>query len=362
MEQFTAHWEVWLWSAALLAGAAIIGLVAHRIIFAAAHHITKRKDRPILGSIIRYGEKPAQLILLLAAIEAVMPLLPLPPRVALVAERITGLGLIACVGWLLIALVQVLDELVAYRHDVNVRENLAARRIRTQVQMLRRVTVSIIVIVTVGVMLMTVPAIRNIGETLLASAGLAAIVTGFAAQSTLSNLLAGIQVAFTQPIRLGDAVVVEGEWGWIEEINITYVVVRIWDLRRLIVPVSYFIQKPFQNWTRNTADLLGTVFLYTDYSLPVDAVRNELHRILESSNLWDKNVWGLQVTNTTDRTMELRALMSAPDSSTAWNLRCHVREKLILFLQERFPQSLPKVRTELSQAHAAGEPSHDQAA
>jgi len=362
MEQFTAHWEVWLWSAALLAGAAIIGLVAHRIIFAAAHHITKRKDRPILGSIIRYGEKPAQLILLLAAIEAVMPLLPLPPRVALVAERITGLGLIACVGWLLIALVQVLDELVAYRHDVNVRENLAARRIRTQVQMLRRVTVSIIVIVTVGVMLMTVPAIRNIGETLLASAGLAAIVTGFAAQSTLSNLLAGIQVAFTQPIRLGDAVVVEGEWGWIEEINITYVVVRIWDLRRLIVPVSYFIQKPFQNWTRDQADLLGTVLLYADYSVPVEAVRNELHRVLEMSKLWDGKVWRLQVTNATDRTVELRALMSAPNSPTAWDLRCYVREKLILFLQQQFPQSLPRMRAEVLRGKSDTDQSQGRAA
>ena len=347
MERFIANWQIWLWSAALVVGAVVVAIVAHRMIFAAAHRITKRKARPILGSIIRYGEKPAQLILLLAVIEAVMPLLPLPPKVALAAERIAGLGLIACVGWLLIALVQVFDELVAYRHSVDVRENLAARRIRTQVQMLRRVAVSVIVIVTAGVMLMTIPAIRHVGESLLASAGLAAIVTGFAAQSTLSNLLAGIQVAFTQPIRLGDAVVVEGEWGWIEEINITYVVVRIWDLRRLVVPVSYFIQKPFQNWTRDQADLLGTVLLYADYSVPVEAVRNQLHHVLETSKLWDGKVWGLQVTNATDRTVELRALMSAPNSPTAWDLRCHVREKLILFLQEQFPQSLPRIRAEV---------------
>jgi hypothetical protein len=197
---------------------------------------------------------------------------------------------------------------------------------------------------------MTFPAIRHIGESLLASAGLAALIAGFAARSTLTNLAAGIQIAFTQPIRLGDAVIVEGEYGWIEEINITYVVMRIWDLRRLVIPISYFSEKPFQNWTRNTADLLGTVFLYTDYSLPVDPVRKELQRILESTKLWDGKVWGLQVTNATDRTMELRALMSASDSSTAWDLRCYVREKLILFLQQQFPQCLPKTRAELNQA------------
>jgi small-conductance mechanosensitive channel len=300
--------------------------------------------------------------LLLIVIEAVLPVLPVPGKVALAAEHIAGLGLIACVGWLLIALVQVFNEVVAYRHNVNVRENLAARRIRTQVQMLRRIAVSLIVVITVSVMLMTIPAIRHIGESLLASAGLAALVTGLAARSALSNLVAGIQVAFTQPIRLDDAVVVEGEWGWVEEINISYVVVRIWDLRRLIVPVSYFIEKPFQNWTRRTADLLGTVFLYADYSLPVEAVRNELHHVLETSKLWDGKVWGLQVSNTTDRTMELRALMSAPDSSTAWDLRCYVREKLISFLQEQFPQSLPRMRAEVLPSNNDSAHANDRAA
>jgi small-conductance mechanosensitive channel len=362
MGHFINRWQTWLGSAVLFVGALAVAIIAHRIIFAMARRISRRSPTSLFASVVRYAENPARFIFLLAVTAAVLPGLPVPPPLDHAAEHIAGLGLIACVGWLLIALVEVFDELVAIRHSIDVRDNLAARRIRTQVQMLRRIVVTVIVIITIAVMLMTFPTIRNIGESLLASAGLAAVIAGFAARNTLTNFAAGIQVAFTQPIRLGDAVVIEGEWGWIEEINITYVVVRIWDLRRLVVPVSYFIEKPFQNWTRQTADLLGTVFLYTDYSVPVDAVRNELHRILESSNLWDKNVWGLQVTNTTDRTMELRALMSAPDSSTAWNLRCHVREKLILFLQERFPQSLPKVRTELSQAHAAGEPSHDQAA
>lgn len=196
-------------------------------------------------------------------------------------------------------------------------------------------------------MLMTFPSIRHLGESLFASAGLAALVAGLAARSTFSNLIAGVQIAFTQPMRLDDVVIVEGEWGWIEEIRTTYVVVRIWDLRRLIVPLSYFIEKPFQNWTRQTADLLGTVFLYTDYTVPVEEVRQEIHRVLESSKRWDGKVWGMQVTNASERSMELRALMSAPNASVAFELRCFVREKLIQFLQEKYPQSLPKTRAEL---------------
>ena len=194
---------------------------------------------------------------------------------------------------------------------------------------------------------MTFPSIRHLGESLFASAGLAALVAGLAARSTFSNLIAGVQIAFTQPMRLDDVVIVEGEWGWIEEIRTTYVVVRIWDLRRLIVPLSYFIEKPFQNWTRQTADLLGTVFLYTDYTVPVEEVRQEIHRVLESSKRWDGKVWGMQVTNASERSMELRALMSAPNASVAFELRCFVRERLIQFLQEKYPQSLPKTRAEL---------------
>lgn len=362
MEHFIVRWQTWLWSAALLAGAFLVAIVVHRIIFAIVRRITSRSSSSWLAAVVRYGENPAQLILILAVAVALLPALPLPTNVDHIAEHIAGLGLIGCVGWLLIALIEVFDVVVAYRHSIDVRDNLAARRIRTQVAMLRRVAVTIIVIITLSVMLMTFPTIRHIGESMLASAGLAALIAGFAARSTLSNFAAGIQVAFTQPIRIGDAVVIEGEWGWIEEINITYVVVRIWDLRRLVVPVSYFIEKPFQNWTRNTADLLGTVFLYADYTLPVDAVRNELHRILESTKLWDGKVWGLQVTNTTDRIMELRALMSAGDSSTAWDLRCYVREKLVLFVQQQYPNSLPHLRAEVLNAEGESSKSEHRAA
>jgi len=212
---------------------------------------------------------------------------------------------------------------------------------------LRRVLVVVILIVGLSVMLMTFPTVRQFGATLFASAGLAGLVVGMAARPALANLLAGLQIAMTEPIRIDDVVIVDGEWGRIEEITTTYVVVCIWDLRRLIVPLSYFIEHPFQNWTRQTADLLGTVSIYADYTVPVEEVREELHRILDGSEQWDRKVWGLQVTDATERTMTLRALMSAPDSSKAWDLRCLVRERLIAFLQAKHPQSLPRARAEV---------------
>jgi small-conductance mechanosensitive channel len=188
---------------------------------------------------------------------------------------------------------------------------------------------------------------RRLGTGILASAGLAGLVVGLAAQKTLGNLLAGIQIAITQPIRIDDVVVVEGEWGRIEAITLTYVVVRIWDLRRLVLPISYFLEKPFQNWTRVSADVLGTVYLVVDYTVPVDEIRAQLDRIVRESNLWDRKVCGVQVTNASERGIEVRALVSAADSSKAWDLRCEVREKLITFLQDKYPGSLPRVRAEI---------------
>ena len=191
---------------------------------------------------------------------------------------------------------------------------------------------------------MTFDSIKQVGLSIFASAGLAGVILGLAAQKMLGTVLAGFQIAVTQPIRLEDVVIVEGEWGWIEEITLTYVVVRIWDKRRLVVPTTYFIEKPFQNWTRVSADILGTVYIYTDYTVPFEALRTELTKILKSDKNWDGNVNVLQVTNSTEKTVEIRALMSAADSPTAWNLRVNVREKLIEYLQDKYPKSLPKTR------------------
>jgi small-conductance mechanosensitive channel len=208
------------------------------------------------------------------------------------------------------------------------------------------IVVTVVVIVGLSIILMTFPAVKHIGMSLLASAGLAGLVVGMAMKSTLSSLIAGIQIAFSQPIRIEDSVVVEGEWGWIEEIGTTHVVVRIWDLRRLVLPLSYFIEHPFQNWTRGSTDLLGSVLLYVDYTIPVQELREELGRILKSTDKWKGGVCVLQVTDVSETSMQLRALMDARDAGSTWDLRCYVREKLIEFLQRRHPHALPKLRTE----------------
>jgi small-conductance mechanosensitive channel len=255
---------------------------------------------------------------------------------------------IASVGWLLIRIIHTARESLLSGYDINARDNLKARRAYTQIKVIENIIVSVIVLLTASSILMSFESVRHIGTSILASAGILGIVLGFAAQKTLGNFIAGIQIALAQPIRLDDVVIVENEWGWIEEITLTYVVVRIWDLRRLVIPISYFVEKPFQNWTRISADILGSVFLYADYTVPVDEIRKELTRILENSKYWDKKVNVFQVTNASEKTVELRALMSAADSPTAWDLRCEVREKLLLFLQNNYPESLPKTRIELN--------------
>ena len=350
MEQLLARLPAWLWAVAILVGAVLVALLLHSLVFSVAARITRRAGAVADQLIVRHTRKPARLILPLVALALTLPGLALPARLAEASRHLIVLGLIAAAAWLVIELINVVQDLIAARYRLDISDNLEARRVRTQVNVLRRVAVLGAGIVAVSAMLMTFPGIWNIGAGLFASAGVAGLVVGMAARPTLSNLLAGVQIALTEPIRIDDVVIVEGEWGWIEEIGTTYVIVRVWDLRRLVVPLSYFIERPFQNWTRTSADLLGTVLIYMDYSVPVDEVREELQRILTSSGMWDGKSWGLQVTNATDRAMELRALMSAPNSGTAWNLRCHVREKLIGFLQARYPQALPRTRAEIRQA------------
>jgi len=341
-----------LWSVAVLVAAVVLALVAHAIVFSALRRAAAKTGNVLDDSFVRHARRPVRLLLPILALLAVLEAAPPPAALRGPSEHALGLALIAAIAWLLVAMMGVLEDAVAARFRIDVRDNLAARRMLTQTRLLQRVATVVIVVVALSIMLMTFPAIRHLGASLLASAGLAGLVVGMAARTTLSNLIAGVQVALTEPIRIDDVVIVEGEWGKIEEIQGSYVVVRIWDLRRLIVPLTYFIEHPFQNWTRSTADLLGTVYLYTDYTLPVEALRAELKRVLDASGMWDGKVWGLQVTNAKEQTMELRALMSAPDAGTAWNLRCHVREKLIAYLQRQHPQSLPRLRAELQQTPA----------
>ncbi|MGD8868259.1 MAG: mechanosensitive ion channel [Gemmatimonadales bacterium] len=340
-------WHDWLWSGAMLVGSVLLALIAHWILFVAATRFAQRTGSSIDDSIIRHTRRPTRIILPLLAVFLVLPVLPLPQFLRQPIGHLLALAMIAVLGWSVIALTEIVTDIASTKYRMDVPDNLEARRVRTQLQLLRRVTTVVVSIVALSVMLMTFPSVRHLGVSLFASAGIAGLVVGMAARPTISNLIGGLQIALTEPIRLDDVVIVEGEWGRVEEIGTTYVVVRIWDLRRLVVPLSYFIEQPFQNWTRVTADLLGTVFVYADYNVPVERVRSELHSILEASGLWDGKVWGLQVTDTNERTMQLRALMSASDSSQAWDLRCHVREKLVGFLQREYPDSLPVTRAEL---------------
>ena len=251
---------------------------------------------------------------------------------------------IGVISWTLVATATIFEKYVYYRYDISDEDNLKARKIRTQFQYIKRIFIIAVLLIAISVTLLNFESVKNIGRGLLTSAGVAGIIIGFAAQKSIANLLAGFQIAFTQPIRIDDVLIVENEWGRVEEITLTYVVLRIWDKRRLIIPINFFIEKPFQNWTRVSADLLGTVFIYADYHLPVEEVRKELKRLLENNEMWDGQGWALQVTNATEKTIEIRAIVSTVDSPTAWELRCFIREKLIGFIRENYPDCLPRHR------------------
>lgn len=337
----------WLGSLATLVVFPSLAYALHALLVSIATRVARRTPNDYDESVVRHARRPTRVILPLVALLFALPQAGLPPELQGLLSHAVGIGLIASAGWLVIALFSVVDDVLRNRFPVDVEDNLAARKVRTQMGVFHRIAEAMVGVVTIGVILMTFPSIRHIGDSLLASAGLAGLIVGLAARPMLANLMAGIQLALTEPIRLDDVVIVEGEWGWIEEVRTTYVVVRVWDLRRLVVPLSYFIDHPFQNWTRTSADLLGTVFLYADYRVPVEEVRRELHEILQASGMWDGKVWGLQVTDAREQTLELRMLMSAPDSSTAWDLRCLVRERLVEFLQREHPECLPRTRVQL---------------
>ncbi|PKQ61559.1 mechanosensitive ion channel protein MscS [Labilibaculum filiforme] len=252
--------------------------------------------------------------------------------------------LIVAFSWLIIEVIRRIKSVFLGRFDISQEDNLKSRKLHTQFNILEKVLQFIIVLSAIGLILLSFENIRKIGIGIFASAGLAGIIIGISAQKAVGTLLAGIQIAITQPFRIDDAVLVENEWGWIEEINLTYVVVKIWDQRRLVLPSTYFLEKPFQNWTRNNADIIGTVFLYTDYSISFDELRKELTRLLNKSELWDKKVNVLQVTDSKETNVEIRILVSAKNSPTAWDLRVYIREKMIEFIQNNYPDSLPKTR------------------
>jgi len=327
---------------------ALIGFVVYLGIALVSRLMAKGSATVLFSRLYRRSAGSLRLFLPLLGVHFSLPV-ALGPQITEPAQLATRILLIATGAYLLIRLVYGIDDFLESRLGLHQPDNLDARRTVTQLRVLRSVLVCFITFTAIIVILLSFDGARQIGAGLLASAGLAGLVIGFAAQRALGNLLAGFQIAITQPIRLDDVVVVEGEWGRVEEITLTYVVIRIWDERRLILPISYFLEKPFTNWTRESSEILGTVFLYTDYTVPIDALRRELDRLLETSEHWDGRVKGLVVTDSKPTTLELRALVSARDGGAAWDLRCEIREGLIGFLQREYPEALPRFRAELAQ-------------
>jgi small-conductance mechanosensitive channel len=287
------------------------------------------------------------------AIKAGLPFNKLETLLEQRVDAILVVLFIGCFAWAMGKLVNLLKEVFLSRYHLNNPNNLRERKVRTQIQFIEKIVLLLLYVVAVSLILMNFESIRRIGGSLIASAGLAGVAIGFAAQKSLANLLAGFQIAFTQPIRIDDVVIVEGEWGRVEEITFTYVVVRIWDKRILIVPITYFLEKPFQNWTRTSADILATVFLHVDYSVPLAAVRKEFQKFVGSVPLWDGETALVQVTNASDRTVEIRLLMSARNGSDAFDLRCIIREHMITYIQGHFPQSLPQFRVSTQELESA---------
>jgi small-conductance mechanosensitive channel len=348
LAHFTSHFPDIATTVGVLLGGLALGLVVRFLLFGALRRYGRREDATLARSVTLHLRYASAWFLPVLAVSLLLPLVQLPPKPFEVLRRVVEFTLILSFAWGLIKTLDVLQDLVQLRYQLGSADNLRVRKLFTQLQFLKKLTASLVAFVAVGLVLMSFETVRRLGTGLLTSAGIASVIVGFAAQRSISNLLAGFQIAFTQPIRIDDVLVVEGEWGRVEEITFTYVVLSIWDERRLVLPLNYFIEKPFQNWTRNSARLTGTVFLQTDYTVPVDALRAELRRLLEASPLWDERVCVLQVTDSKERTLELRALVSAANAGALWDLRCLVREGLVAFLQRQFPESLPRTRAEVA--------------
>ncbi|MEN0046589.1 MAG: mechanosensitive ion channel domain-containing protein [Bacteroidota bacterium] len=262
-------------------------------------------------------------------------------------QLLLRLSLYVIGAWALMRFISIFIKIIEEQNNINTENNLHQRKVATQLQFIRKISAVIIVVVATSLALLEFEEVRKIGAGLLTSAGVAGIIIGFAAQKSIANLLAGLQIAFTQPIRIDDVVIIEGEFGRVEEITLTYVVVRLWDQRRMITPLNYFIEQPFQNWTRLNSELLGSVFIYADYDLPIEPLREELNKITENHPLWDGRVRNVLLTDLTENVMKIRILVSAKSSGDAFDLRCFVREHMVTFIQQDYPNSLPKTRVEM---------------
>jgi len=327
-------------------GFGLAALAAHRLALRGAERVLRARGESALANILHPLRGSTRLAALLLGLQLARAAWPLPPELQPLGHKIIALGWIATLVWLALSLGGSLGQWLQRSYDINSEDNLQARKMLTKVRMFRRLFSVFVCVLALAATLMVFDATRDIGASVLASAGIAGAIAGLSAQKLLGSVIAGVQIAFTQPIRLDDVVVVEGEWGRIEEIGLTYVVVRIWDERRLILPTSYFLERPIQNWTRTSADIMGSAFLSVDYRTDVEALRQELARVCreEAGELWDGKVCGLQGTEAGPAALTLRALVSSANASRNWDLRCLVRERLIDHLRKSMPEALPKTR------------------
>jgi len=344
IHQFFSRFPDFVWNFSVIISAVIIGVLLRIFLRFAFNLYYKFSEFFLARSIVKHLDKPVSFFLPLLMLNFSLPLMHLTEKLFVGLDRAIESALTICFAFILIGAIKVFEDIVYNKYDLTKEDNLKERKIRTQLQFIRKFLIMVIVLVTIAIVLLSFPNMRKVGAGLLTGVGVGGIIIGFAAQQSLGNLLAGFQIAFTQPIRIDDVLVVEGEWGRVEEITLTYVVLRIWDLRRLILPINYFIQTPFQNWTRVSANLLGATYLYLDYSVPVDKLREEFKRLLDANPLWDKKVSALQVTDARESTIEIRFLMGARNSGQAFDLRCYIRENMIAYIQQNFPESLPKTR------------------
>lgn len=336
----------WVVVSVIIVAFVFIGWAANQIVFGLLTWIVRKRDLFWRGFVGRARLK-VRVAVMIAALALAVTVSPMDPEPSLLIRQTLLFLFILTLGWMAIGASDMWAVVYLRRFNMAAEDNLIARKHVTQARILQRVAALLIGAVTLGLALMTIGAVRQWGMSLLASAGVVGIIAGFALQPLLTNMIAGVQIATDQPIRLDDAVIVEGEWGTIEEITSTYVVVKLWDWRRMILPLTYFIQKPFQNWTRETARLIGSAFLYVDYAAPMDRLREELERICRASPLWDGEVISLQVTDITDRVAQVRCLASARNAPTAFDLRCEIREKMLAFMRDQCPEALPQDRLAL---------------
>jgi small-conductance mechanosensitive channel len=350
VSDFLEQWHLhpYVWNLILSAAAILLGLIISWLL---SLFIKKQKGKELqfnlAQSLLKHLTAPVSLVIPLFFFNSFIPLLRMDPSIKNNIATGVEIALIIVFAWLLIRFINVGQDIVHDKIHINQANNLRQRQIITQLIYIRRVITFLIVLIAIGAVLLTFDTLRKIGAGLLTGVGIGGIIIGIAAQSSLANLLAGFQIAFTQPIRIDDEVIVENEFGQIEEFTLTYVVVRLWDNRRMVLPINYFLTTPFQNWTRTSADIIGSVYLYVDYRLPVEWIRKEFMQIIQNHPLWDKKSAGLVVTDLKTDVMELRAIVSSPSSGNSFDLRCHIREQLIKRITETYPDCLPVTRAEL---------------